>query len=311
MSKTGISWTDETWNPTVGCSKVSTGCNGCYALKGAWRMAHNPNLKIRAAYAGTVEKRNGKLQWTGRVNCLPDRLEQPLHWKKPHRIFVDSMSDLFHPDVPFKFIAKVWNTMFDCGSGDYCKQQHIFQILTKRPERALEFAKWMKANHRAMDYRNVWLGVSVEDQATANERIPILLQTPAAVWWVSMEPLLALTDIRPWLRQYRCRKCWDRGWMGDPSSGCPYCNPGLEWKSGSVIAGSPKGDQLLNWVIVGGESGPDHRTLDIDWIRQTVEQCKTAGVPVFVKQDSGPKPGQQGRIPDDLWIKEMPEVGGA
>ncbi len=270
MGKTNISWTDMVWNPTTGCSKVSAGCKNCYAER-TWKRLSAPGQP----YAGR--------KFTD-VACHPDRLDQPLRWKKPRRIFIDSMSDLFHPDVPFEFIAKVWDTMFDCGAVDE-GPQHIFQILTKRPKRVLEFDQWMAAKFRSINYRNVWLGVSVENQATADERIPILLQTPAAVRFISYEPMLDGTDLSPYLK----------GVSHEPS--------------GNGISGIGSiGNVHIDWVIVGGESGPWARPIDIEWIRQTVEQCRAAGVPVFVKQDSGLKPSQQGRIPDELWIKEMPNA---
>lgn len=167
MAKTKIEWTETVWNPVTGCSKVSQGCKNCYAE--------------------TIAKRFwGDRKFTD-VICHEDRLEQPLHWKKPRMIFVNSMSDLFHEDVPFEFIDRCFNVMSACD-------WHTYQVLTKRPERMNEF--FGKHNPPS---RNVWLGVSVEDQTTADERIPLLLQTPASVRWISAEPLLERINITKYL----------------------------------------------------------------------------------------------------------------
>ncbi len=163
MSDTKIEWATKVWNPVTGCSKVSAGCKNCYAETNAKRFW-------------------GKRKFTD-VQCHEDRLMDPLHWKKPQRIFVNSMSDLFHPDVPFEFIYRVYHFMMGIP-------RHTYMILTKRPERAIEFFEWWTKPNRPMgvqpiwEYKNIWLGVSVEDQKTADERIPLLLQTPAALVFV-------------------------------------------------------------------------------------------------------------------------------
>jgi protein gp37 len=205
------------------------------------------------------------------IKMHPDRLDQPLRWRRPRRIFVCSMSDLFHEDVPDTFIGRVFETM--CMA-----EQHTFQILTKRPERMKQFMAKYTADGGPLPpmsrMGHLWLGVSVENQYWADRRIPLLLQTPAAVRFLSLEPLLKDVDL------------WD--WLPDRESGRETPN--------------------IHWVIVGGESGPKHRPMELDWIRAIQSQCVAAGVPVFVKQDSGPKPGQQGRLSDDLWaLKEFPE----
>lgn len=273
--KTGISWTDATWNPIRGCSKVSAGCKNCYAEKVAARFS-GPGQP----YEGTV--RDGR--WNGQIRFVPEKLIEPLRWKRPRRIFVNSMSDLFHDGVPFEFIAAVFGVMAACP-------QHTFQVLTKRPERAVEFFAWAQGNNHSHPeticlhysraytaapangvYRwplpNVHLGVSVEDQPTADARIPPLLQCPAAVHFVSYEPALAAVDFAPYLRPN-----WDVfvGPCGcserrDPWTRCDNCI------------------HTLRWVIVGGESGPNARPFDVAWARSTIEQCRAAGVACFVKQ---------------------------
>ena len=204
-----ISWCDSTWSPLVGCSRVSSGCANCYAVKEVRRLSGNPHPKIAADFAGLVERHgNGQLDWTGEVRLLEDRLTLPLRWKKPRRIFVNSMSDLFHESVPNAWIDEIFAVMALCP-------QHTFQILTKRAERmqsyfainhAFLFDRIDEAStvydacHANLDAAgrwplpNVWLGVSVENQATADERIPWLLRTPAAVRFVSYEPALAAVD---------------------------------------------------------------------------------------------------------------------
>ena len=160
----GISWTDDTWNPIVGCTKVSNGCRNCWAERMA-RLHYNKDFP------------NG---WDGHVKLIPERLELPLRWRKPRKIAVGLMGDIFHPDVPDEFIDKVFQVVLDAP-------QHIFQILTKRPLRMMDYITQFPWG-RVPD--NLWLGISVEDQKTADERIPLLLETPGAVRWVSYEPAL-------------------------------------------------------------------------------------------------------------------------
>lgn len=231
MGATTIQWTDATWNPVTGCTKVSQGCKHCYAE----RIFARP-------YPGRA--------FTD-VRTHEDRLDQPLGWRKPRRVFVNSMSDLFHEDVPDEFIDKVWEIMANAPD-------HTFQILTKRPARMLAWTGGVDAGKWPMwllpwPLPNVWLGVSVEDQATADERIPFLLKTPAAVRFVSYEPALGPVDF----------DCY-------PVSGCP-----TNWLDS---------EPGLDWVIVGGESGPKARPFDVQWARDTIAQCRAAGVPCFVKQ---------------------------
>ena len=245
--KSKIEWTEATWNPVSGCSKVSAGCKNCYAERLFPRV-----------YQGRA--------FTD-VKMHENRLEQPLRWKKPRRIFVNSMSDLFHEDVPDSFIDKVFAVMA-------LSPQHTFQILTKRPERmrkyfngpfypmsrvhAQLFASWPGKNPNdatpAWPLPNVWLGVSVEDQATADERIPLLLQTPAAIRFVSYEPALGPVDFS---RIMASRMPWH-------PPGPPECLH-LDSLKGTVStiqrAKAVHTEQCspLDWIIVGGESGPGAR----------------------------------------------------
>jgi len=216
MSDTSaIEWTDATWNPITGCTKVSPGCDNCYAIRFGARLQHLP------AYAGTIADRD----WTGKINLVHDRLDQPLRWAKPRRIFVNSMSDLFHPDVPVEFIDRVVAVMIQAP-------QHQFQVLTKRPKR-------MRRVLGSLELPNVWLGTSIEaDRYTF--RADHLRATPAAVRFLSLEPLLG-----------------------------PL--PSLD------LTG-------IDWVIVGGESGPKARPMHPDWVRDIRDRCVAAGVPFFFKQ---------------------------
>lgn len=240
-----IEWTDATWNPVRGCSLVSAGCQNCYAMKQAHRFSGKGK-----AYEELTELGPQGPRWTGKITLVPEALEAPLRWKKPRRIFVNSMSDLFHEDVPDSFLAQV---------GDIIQRAqrlgHTFQILTKRPTRMRDYLR----KHGRMPLVNAWFGVSVEDQATADERIPILLQTPAAVRFISAEPLLGSVDLLRWL----------------PIR--PVTVPAkFERVSGTKSE--------IDWVILGGESGPGARPCDLAWIRSIKEQCQAAQVPVFVKQ---------------------------
>lgn len=282
MGVTGIEWTNRTWNPVVGCTKVSTGCKNCYAktLHDLRHKAHGAGKAVPAQYAKPFEE----------VQLMPERLRAPLSWKKPQRVFVNSVSDLFHEDVPDQFLDRVFAVMA-------LAKQHTFQVLTKRAERMKKYIttrlriesiydQWheFSGDPREADawpLPNVWLGVSVENQAAADERIPHLLKTPAAVRFLSCEPLLGKLKLMV---------------------------VGTGPQSVTPLHPDERGAQL-SWVIVGGESGPGARPMEVGWARSIVEQCGGAGVPVFVKQDSGPKPGQQGRIPLDVWQhKEFPEV---
>jgi protein gp37 len=249
--KSKIEWTDATWNPVTGCSKVSEGCRNCYALTFAERFRGTPGHYFERGFDVTLR---------------PDKLDQPLRWRRPRRIFVNSMSDLFHPEVSDDFIDQVFAVMA-------LAPQHTFQMLTKRPERMAEYFRHhyrhakveIEAAAISIDagveeeeevtfdwpLPNVWLGVSVENQKAADERIPLLLQTPAAVRFLSCEPLLGPVDLDRWVV--------------------------------SDAMGVPIGHEI-DWVIVGGESGPGARPVHPDWVRSLRDQCQAAGVPFFFKQ---------------------------
>ncbi|RLE28246.1 MAG: hypothetical protein DRJ65_00015 [Acidobacteria bacterium] len=272
MSDTKIEWTEKTWNPVIGCSKVSAGCANCYALRMAARMASNP---ATPQYQGVAEFGQSGPRWLS-VKCLPEKLAEPLKRRKPTMYFVNSMSDLFHEDVPDDFITAVWNVMRKCP-------QHTFQILTKRPERMASIVQRLRFDNReggrvfmaanaddpesgwslgvghlgCSGLVNVWLGVSVEDQAAADERVPYLLNCPAAVRFVSCEPLLGAVNLR------------EMAWQDD-------------WSINSLDTPDPS--CRVHWVIVGGESGPKARPMHPGWARSIGDQCQEAGVPFFFKQ---------------------------
>lgn len=283
--KSKIEWTDATWNPVRGCSRVSAGCTRCYAERIAGRFS-GPGMWAE----GLAENTPVGPRWTGRVVLAEDKLDQPLRWRTPRRVFVNSMSDLFHEGLSNEDIATVFGVMAACP-------QHTFQVLTKRPERMRDWFRWMadfameqrdlasapslrqttmKAAFSAMGETdeakrrmdpawagdgdlgpwplpNVWLGVSAEDQASYDVRMPHLLQTPAAIRFISAEPLLGPIDMR----------------MGGNS--IPEYAPHRPW---------PK----LDWLIVGGESGPGARPMHPDWARSLRDQCAAAGVAYFFKQ---------------------------
>lgn len=276
MGDSSIEWTDKTWNPTRGCRRVSPGCENCYAEKVASRFS-GPGLPYEEL------TKNGR--WNGSV-ALGD-LSAPLHWRKPARIFVDSMSDLFYEGFTDEQLAAVFGVMAVCP-------QHTFQVLTKRPERAAKWFAWASGEARRRNHLNpaywlvkeavetlgnpgkgsgimaplwplpnVHIGVSIEDQQRANERLPELLRIPAAVRFVSYEPALGAVNFSPWMRQKL---------PGDRA----------EWKRAVQTSDGPC--EGIEWLIVGGESGPGARPFDIAWARSAIEQCKAAGVPVFMKQ---------------------------
>lgn len=246
--RTMIEWTDATWNPIRGCSRVSEGCRHCYAETVAARFS-GPGQPYEGL-AHRVRRPDGgsEARWTGKIAVVESAMDQPLRWRRPRRIFVNSMSDLFHDGVPDEVIDRVFRVMS-------MARHHTFQVLTKRPERMRRYLTSGTVEGR-ISYQgraiwplpNVWLGVSVEDQRTADERIPILLDTPAAVPWISAEPLIGPLD----LTRY-------------------FFSP-LDFIRG------------LGWVVVGGESGPGARPMHPDWARSLRDQCATAGVPFLFKQ---------------------------
>ena len=253
--KTGIEWTDATWNPVTGCAKVSAGCEHCYAERNWGRLQHLP------AYAGRA--------FTD-VATHADRLLQPLSWKRPRRIFVNSMSDLFHQDIHDDFIGMVFRTMARAP-------QHTFQVLTKRAERMQRLLTHPKMRGFVGDapwpLPNVWIGVSVEDQTTADKRIPLLLQTPSAVRWISAEPLLGPVDLSP--AYLPCQNA--ENVTIDPETGGYECCSSCDYTGISDEIG-------IDWVVVGGESGPKARPMHPAWARSLRDQCAAAGVPFLFKQ---------------------------
>jgi len=276
MAKTKIEWATDVWNPTVGCTKVSAGCKNCYAERMYERF--NPTEKF------------------SEVKCYPERLEQPLRWKKSRHVFVDSMSDLFHPDVPGNFIAQVFAI---------CRiaEQHTFMILTKRAgymvaclndpyfwKEVTNQVEYFAENGPTVDTTpsNVWLGVSVEDQNAADERIPLLLQTPAAVRFVSVEPMLGKIDL--W-KYATCEETF--GSIYDHRGTYPFYQA-LGWANTSV-----KTNDGIDWVIAGCESGPRARPMNYEWVAELRDDCEAADVPFFLKQ----------MMVDGKLIK-MPELDG-
>ena len=228
-----IEWTEATWNPVTGCTKISAGCKNCYAERLALRLQAMGNRRYKRGF---------------RVTLHEDVVDLPRKWKTPRRIFVNSMSDLFHPDVPLWFIRRVFKTMVECP-------QHSFQILTKRSDR-LE-----KLSAKLPWPKNVWMGVSVEDSRVFH-RIDDLRKVPAAVRFLSCEPLIgSLADIN--------------------------------------LHG-------IHWVIVGGESGPHSRSMNIQWVREIFSACRKQKVPFFFKQWGGVRKDLTGRLLGGRTYDEMP-----
>lgn len=293
-NKSHIEWTDATWSPVTGCTKVSDGCKNCYA----------------AREVETRWSKNPRSVWYGRpftdVQCHDGQLGVPLHWRKPRRIFVCPRADLFHESVPDAFIDKVFAVMA-------LAPQHTFQVLTKRAARmqiysqrftqhindvqrtimqwgdsggrswpfpSIRMPRWEFFNNAAVTtfspLRNVHIGVSVEHQAAADERIPLLLETPAAVRWVSAEPLLGPVNIEKWLRPRQ------------------RANP--DGYGGDLPVGWTTDFTRLDWIVAGGESGPKARPMHPNWVRSLRDQCQAAGVPFLFKQWGEWAPYDRGRV---------------
>jgi protein gp37 len=307
MSETKIEWVHppgfdagETWNATLGCSKQSPGCKKCYAIRSVRRMSGNPNAKIAAANAGLVVMTGAGLNWTGKINLIEERLHIPLRKRRPTCWFVNSLSDLFHPEVPDDFIDRVFAVMALCP-------HHRFIILTKQAQRMFDYfapgtfrdariatqakltstsvAPFKLPSSEVFDagrvargepweickwpLPNIWLGVSAENQKYADERIPLLLKTPATKRIVSYEPALGLIDFD-----------------AVPVTAAPgFFGGALRWHHrGRCHEVDNIPYPVIDQVLIGGESGPDSSPFDIGWARSTRDQCKTAGTAFFMKQ---------------------------
>jgi protein gp37 len=310
---TKIEWTDATWNPITGCTVLTPGCTNCYAMRLAGtRLRNHPSRRglTTMTKAGPV--------WNGKVRLNDFWLDQPLKWKRPRMIFTCAHGDLFHESISYEWIDKVLAVMA-------LTPHHTFQVLTKRAERMRDYCSGFANVGRGFDIvdqersivggdeayfrrqkrsdgeatgftwpsRNVWLGVSCERQKEAEERIPFLLQTPAAIRFISAEPLLGPIHLR--LQ------------TSSPSDAGVYRT--VDALTGKRGHGGPCGwtpavdrpSANLDWVIVGGESGPGFRPMQELWASDIVEECTDAGIAVFVKQMAGKAP-----IPPDLLIRQFP-----
>jgi protein gp37 len=305
MSETNIGWCagddgtpGKTWNPTRGCSRVSPGCGGAAGMGGCYaeKMAYRFSGKGRP-YEGLVRLTKQGPRWTGKVRLVEEMLDLPFRWRRPTRIFVDSMSDLFHAKLADAEIDRVFAVML-------LAPQHTFMTLTKRPDRMLGYLTAPDLYDRvlvaASEFRRVrpslmnvpisnptnfparwiWWGTSVENQACADARLPALLRVPAAVRFVSAEPLLGPVDLSAFLPP-----------------------------RGPAVAGRP--DQaLLSWIIAGGESGPGARPCDKSWLTSLRDQCVAAQVPYFLKQLGGypNKRGHDEAVLDGRRWTQFPEA---
>ncbi len=257
--RSAIEWTDATWNPTTGCTRVSAGCDRCYAATLAGRLL-KATYRSRLPVVNTPTNRRDPFA----LRIWPERLRVPGSWRKPRRVFVNSMSDLFHREVPEDFARQCFRAMLEVD-------RHVYQVLTKRPARAAKFV----ARHRGLFPEglpaHIWIGTSVEDQSV-DYRIRHLLAVPAAVRFLSCEPLIGPLDL---------------GAFMNDGAGCDG----------------------LHWVIVGGESGIGARPMQAEWARKLRDQCRGAEVPFFFKQWGGRTPKAGGRALDGVMWDEYPGVG--
>ena len=308
-----IGWTDETWNPVTGCTRVSAGCDHCYAATMSRRMEAMGVERYRGV--------NGRGHFNGVVRCHEEVLIKPMRWRKPRQVFVCSMSDLFHEGVPSEFIDAVFAVMALCP-------QHTFQVLTKRPERMAEYVRDERTRHAVIDYLtqlrggnsgvvewplpNIWLGTSVEDQTAVDERIGSLLQCPAAVRFLSCEPLLG---------NVRLDECAPYTLNGDESNpGVVNAFSGVCYHPRSVMFRPVEraGPCGITWVIVGCESRggrvgrllAEHDGDEAAWWKAAEsirDECLEAGVAFFLKQG----PGDDGRVDTKAkgWPKQFPLEG--
>lgn len=258
MAETSIEWTEATWNPVVGCTIVTPGCTNCYAMRMAARIEA---MGTAPHYAGTTKRVHRKAVWTGKLAMAPDAvISAPLRRRRPTTFFVNSMGDLFHEDCPDEWIHRVFAVMAQA-------HHHTFQVLTKRAQRMHDYL----SGYRKVPLRNVWIGVSTERQKEADERIPLLLGAPAAVRFISAEPLLAPLNIRDY------------------------------------VSGKKKRPPL-DWVIVGGESGPRARPIDRAWVEMIRAQCEGSDAAFFFKQWGGKNKKAAGRKLNGQTYDAMPSV---
>lgn len=275
---TAIEWTDTTWNPVTGCSKVSPGCAHCYA----------ETLSLRFGWS--------KLPWTpenaeANVVLHPERLRKPFSWREPRMVFVNSMSDLFHEEIPLEFLAQVWDVMVRTP-------QHTYQILTKRPERIARALGPDGIGFYAVEgpvrfpQPNIWLGTSIENMRWVG-RADALREMPAAVRFISAEPLLG-----PLVEWMVCGNCWD--W---PDADCIECEGLRRWPSMESLNLTG-----IDWLIVGGESGPMHRPIKAEWVRDLRDLASFGeDTAFFFKQWGGRTPKSGGRLLDGRTWDEYPE----
>ena len=289
---TRIGYLDATWNSIKGCSHVSSGCENCWAERQAARFS-----KPGEHFHGLTK--NGR--WVGEAKLYEKELYKPFHWRRPRRIGVCFMGDLFHGSVSGEDVAKVFAVMAKA-------KQHTFLVLTKRPDRMLEFLQWagqrVCPSEALYDYieddveinydtdivswplPNVWLGVSVEDQETADQRVPVLLQCEAVLHYVSAEPLLGHIEWGHSIHHCHAGRDGECYWPSCPQTrdnephktgrSCPY----NDWETDEEDPSPPR----LGWVICGGESGPCARPIQPEWVRSIRDQCKSAKVPFYFKQ---------------------------
>lgn len=313
-----IEWTDATWNPITGCSIVSPGCTNCYAMKLAGtRLKHHESRK------GLTRDTKAGPAWTGEVRLNESWLDQPLRWTRPRRIFVCAHGDLFAENVPDEWIDRVFAVMA-------LAPQHTFQVLTKRARRMRDYVngltcdgarrfniaeaagRMMEDGDEAHDWvanaawplPNVWIGVSAEDQQRADERIPDLLATPAAVRFISAEPLLGPIHLGNLRQCDHCGAIPKRLWDGDP-----YADPSSVWTARRCPLHYDPGDGCdgvlvgVDWVIVGGESGQGARPMHPAWVRSLRDQCADTGTAFFFKQW-----GEWGEWDTQSPVRDYPDI---
>lgn len=308
--KSAIEWTDDSWNPTIGCSKDDKDCEGCYAIEQAARLFEKFGQKD---YEGITKRLpDGSINWTGLVRLLPERLEIPGRWTKPRKIFTDSMSDLFHHTVPYDYQALALDVMF--GSG----RHHVYQVLTKRPDIANVAIRRYLAEHKLTVLpEHIWIGTSAGFQEVADERIPQLLEIPAETRMLSLEPLIGPITLRTWLEPDL--PIWPE--MASPMPGQDYAEPlgdytaeerGCRWLIRHRPPGGPNWFENwkpgIHWVITGGESGPKHRPFDPAWAARVRDECVEAMVAFFHKQNGGRVAKAGGRMLDGRTWEQFPKL---